>query len=482
MSTNITTVSGKGAPLNSTEFDNNFISLKNASDEAVNKLASIENGIIKAGEAVNAETAQNAANAEKLAGMLPGNGADSILHTDENGNLGIGDAPKNWGSNISAVEVGSLSLGGYKGDTYGNSYLFDNGYIDESGNVRYKKSDSLSYYFMGNGLHRFYSAPSGSAGDIATLTEHMRIAENGYVGVGKAPEYKLDISDKDKTAVFNPDDESTWVTQQIYSEASVDNTGRGIKFGNLNTTKGAGIAGVAKNTTGGRVELSLMTSTGNHSYERMRIDEYGNVGIGKEPSAYHSSHTGLGVKGMNIFGKDHYGYIGSNIFLNSSGAWEYEKYAPCSLITFANGRFTFRTGGTGVAGATPILNESFIIEHNKKVCIARSDSDALAPIVESGSNSNGEYTKFADGTLVCWKNFSGITSTTPIDYAYRSVAQTWTFPYAFKNLPSISGTCNQTNGNLSDIGRTTTTCTFYVSGSRAHTSRNAHVLAVGRWY
>ena len=99
----------------------------------------------------------------------------------------------------------------------------------------------------------------------------------------------------------------------------------------------------------------------------LHTDENGNVGIDSIPPAYHSSHTGLGIKCMNIFGKDAYGYVGSNIFLNESGVWEYEENGPCSLITFANGRFTFRTGGTGVAGATPELNESLIIEHNGNV-------------------------------------------------------------------------------------------------------------------
>ena len=57
------------------------------------------------------------------------------------------------------------------------------------------------------------------------------------------------------------------------------------------------------------------------------------------------------------------------------------------------------------------------------------------PIVESGSNSNGQYTKFSDGTLVCTSN--GETT-----FAYDTADQlsySWTYPAAFSTaLPAVS--------------------------------------------
>ena len=57
------------------------------------------------------------------------------------------------------------------------------------------------------------------------------------------------------------------------------------------------------------------------------------------------------------------------------------------------------------------------------------------PIVESGSNSNGRYTKFSDGTLICVSNG-------PKTFTFNSADDLvceWTYPAAFStSLPSLS--------------------------------------------
>ena len=47
--------------------------------------------------------------------------------------------------------------------------------------------------------------------------------------------------------------------------------------------------------------------------------------------------------------------------------------------------------------------------------------------IERGSNANGEYTKYPDGTLICWANVGDV-------FAGQSTI-TWTFPHAFSSLP-----------------------------------------------
>jgi hypothetical protein len=57
------------------------------------------------------------------------------------------------------------------------------------------------------------------------------------------------------------------------------------------------------------------------------------------------------------------------------------------------------------------------------------------PIVESGSNSNGQYTKFSDGTLICASNGE---KTFTFDSADQ-LSYSWTYPAAFStSLPSLS--------------------------------------------
>ncbi|WP_287408692.1 hypothetical protein [Oceanithermus sp.] len=62
-------------------------------------------------------------------------------------------------------------------------------------------------------------------------------------------------------------------------------------------------------------------------------------------------------------------------------------------------------------------------------------------VVESGSNADGNWVKFADGTMVCWFNDQIVptkqSSTTQGLTIYRGYFS-WTFPQPFIGAPSVS--------------------------------------------
>lgn len=63
-------------------------------------------------------------------------------------------------------------------------------------------------------------------------------------------------------------------------------------------------------------------------------------------------------------------------------------------------------------------------------------------IIESGSNSNGSYVKFGDGTMICWVRMS--VTDQAINRAYGSLfigTRKWRFPAAFLNPPTV--TCSE---------------------------------------
>lgn len=115
--------------------------------------------------------------------------------------------------------------------------------------------------------------------------------------------------------------------------------------------------------------------------------------------------------------------------------------------------------------------------------------------VSSGSNANGRYVRFPDGTQIC-------THVLTLAYATSSIiTNTWTFPSAFSHTPvpssSLSNqTSDYTNISIRDIGQmvtfagspTQTHCNLYrvqgASGTWSATSeaRNVRVSAIGRWY
>ena len=68
-------------------------------------------------------------------------------------------------------------------------------------------------------------------------------------------------------------------------------------------------------------------------------------------------------------------------------------------------------------------------------------------IVESGSNANGNYVKYADGTQICWvKDFLLDTFNNP------DIRNTWTFPSTFNAAPICVGTMTKSLSATTSIG------------------------------
>lgn len=109
-------------------------------------------------------------------------------------------------------------------------------------------------------------------------------------------------------------------------------------------------------------------------------------------------------------------------------------------------------------------------------------------IISSGSNENGFYAKFDDGTMICWKNgfvFEGkeIVATNAEGNLYRSGHTTWSFPATFVAWPIAFGTSNGnwklwvTTDNIG-IGA----CSFLIWASTANQKTHSlNVMAIGRW-
>jgi hypothetical protein len=109
--------------------------------------------------------------------------------------------------------------------------------------------------------------------------------------------------------------------------------------------------------------------------------------------------------------------------------------------------------------------------------------------VERGSNANGEFVKFADGTQICTAT---ISETLGVETASGSIFTspsdlTWTFPNAFVNVDAVTGSSVRGDrvGGISIRSRTTTTAIYrhWFATSLASGGTSLAILqAVGRWY
>ena len=108
-------------------------------------------------------------------------------------------------------------------------------------------------------------------------------------------------------------------------------------------------------------------------------------------------------------------------------------------------------------------------------------------IIERGSNNNGEYVKYADGTLIC--TYTATVTNQAIATAYGSLflgTRAWTFPHAFSSLPVCRGDAKWGNAApwSSQSGVLITAAVFYFIDnlSRASgTSTDLTFSAIGRW-
>lgn len=113
--------------------------------------------------------------------------------------------------------------------------------------------------------------------------------------------------------------------------------------------------------------------------------------------------------------------------------------------------------------------------------ISEFDLLCVNGIVESGSNTNGRYVKFADGTMICSHIFGSIKVTNSVGQGYVSPVQTWTLPAVFvETPPRILATAN--NFALASGGTNSlSSATFNLLSYDINRIGGAQLFAIGRW-
>jgi hypothetical protein len=121
---------------------------------------------------------------------------NSNLINDASGNLGLGVTPSAWSIISPIMQFGT---GGAFIGAQGNANVIRagvNAYFNGS-NWIYTNTDFASYYETGSGAFKWFTAPSGTAGNAISFTQAMTLFANGNLGVGVGGTdagYKLDVN------------------------------------------------------------------------------------------------------------------------------------------------------------------------------------------------------------------------------------------------------------------------------------------------
>jgi hypothetical protein len=211
------------------------------------------------------------------------NAATERMRLDTRGNLGLGVTPSAWRSGDVVIDLGATTS--LVNAQSLNTRIYTNAYVSSGGTNTYKTTNFATYYDQGSGQHRWFNAPSGTAGNAITFTQAMTLGANGNLGIGTtSPSYRLVVNS-------GVDGISAGISGSTY----------GIRFDNGGTFSSgmSTIHGVDATLTGSYQPIMINGSDvrfGTSATERMRITSGGDVGIGTT-----SPTSKLHVQGTSYF-------------------------------------------------------------------------------------------------------------------------------------------------------------------------------------
>ena len=114
--------------------------------------------------------------------LLQTNGTTTAITVDTSQNVGVGVTPSAWGSSWGkAIQVGSnyAAFANHSLNTIIGNNWYNNGTNDIYANNGY-----AVLYQQTGGVHSWYTAPSGTAGNAITFTQPMTLDASGHLGLG----------------------------------------------------------------------------------------------------------------------------------------------------------------------------------------------------------------------------------------------------------------------------------------------------------
>ncbi|MFP3384267.1 hypothetical protein R0J92_12155, partial [Tritonibacter sp. SIMBA_163] len=150
----------------------------------------------------------------------------------------------------------------------------------------------------------------------------------------------------------------------------------------------------------------------------------------------------------------------------------------------ASSEILVRTSGNSFGGWAQLLHSENLLG-----TVSHFGGTPTGAVIERGSNANGEYVRFADGTQICISpDFASVDVTTATGAIYRNASPlAWAFPATF------SGGAGSVTGAVTSMGNSQTHWgSFRVLGfadaditvfaPSASTNRTVRAMAIGRWF
>ena len=268
------------------------------------------------------------------------------------GNLGLGVTPSAWSPSGAGGPILQIQNAAFFGSASTTGVL-NNAYYN--GGFKYISSDYASWYEQFDGVHAWYTAPSGTAGNAISFSQVMTLDADGDLGIGTtSPTSKLTIG------------------TGTYSAAA------------------SGTAGLYATAAGLTVLSDSVFFASRTGGDRMLLDSSGNLGLGVTPSGWSLS----GLAAMQVKNGGLYGYdltevgVTSNAYYGSS-SWRYISSAQATRFVQVSGQHQWFTAPSGTAGNAISFTQAMTLDASGNLLVGTTTASEKLSMVNSGASSTG---------------------------------------------------------------------------------------------